>query len=442
VTDLGFDPRGMLGGRYVVRREIGRGGVCVVSEAVHRLTGRVVAVKQLLQPARARADLRARLAREAEALGAIRHPNVVDILDADEDHEGVPFLVLERLGGRTLEGILAARTRLDVREAMNLAWQTCAAVAAAHASGVVHRDVKPENLVCLEAGETLVGARVKLIDFGIATAPRSAPEGPRLTKAETVLGTPEYMPLERLTASAPPSPAFDLYAIGVTLYECLAGRVPYPGDYRSVLQKAAAAPPPPVESLRPDVPKPLAAFVAKAIAREPERRFPTATAMAQALEQIAEEMSRAGPKPAPAVAPAPPPRRLREVPPSLRVPPDGPPSSPAVSRRKTRRAPYRAPVRLELDTGTLDARSEDLSAGGIFLLLAPDVPRPGVGARAAVRFALPSTGEVVQLHGVIRWVKPREGGATAVGVEFVSLPARVQQALEHFVKLLGQDFEE
>src|SRR5260221_111234 len=111
-------PEELLAEKYTLRAELGRGGACVVVEATHRFTGRIVAVKRLLDAVRNRQDVRARLLREAEALGAIRHPNVVDILDAGLEPDGAPFIVLERLQGRTLEGILAARVRLEVRDAM------------------------------------------------------------------------------------------------------------------------------------------------------------------------------------------------------------------------------------------------------------------------------------------------------------------------------------
>ena len=114
---------------------------------------------------------------------------------------------------------------------------------------------------------------------------------------------------------------------------------------------------------------------------------------------------------------------------------------PQVQRRQTRRAPYRTPVRLDFDTGSFDARSEDLSRGGMFALVVPSGRPPGVGARASVRFALPSTGEIVAVHGVVRWMKSREAGATAVGIEFTALDTRTREALDQFVEILGQDVE-
>jgi serine/threonine-protein kinase len=436
-----FDPSRVVADKYILRQELGRGGSCVVSEAIHRFTGRVVAVKQLLAEMRQREDVRARLFREAEALGAIRHPNVVDVLDAGEE-EGVPYVVLERVHGRTLVGFLAARSRLDVRASMNIAWQTCAALAAAHAAGVVHRDVKPENIVI--CGEDPATARIKLIDFGIATAPRGA-NAAKITRAGSLVGTAEYMPPELLGGGYVPTPAADLYAVGVTLYECLSGRVPITGNAREIRDKLARSPPPPVEAFRKDVPKSLAQLIARALAKDPERRFPSAQSMAEALEQVASELL---PKNAPAVSARPSQPQIRSSRPELRVPREIPlalRSEPAridTSRRRTRRAPYRTPVRLEFDTGSFDARSEDLSRDGMFVLVLGDARPPGIGARTSARFALPSTGEIVTVHGVVRWMKPREHGAVAVGFEFVAMETRVREAIEQFVEILGRDVED
>ena len=434
--------------KYVLRSELGRGGACTVTEAVHRYTGRVVAVKRLLDAVRDRADVRARLLREAEAIGAIHHPNVVDILDAGEEPDGAPYLVLERLHGRTLEGILAARVRLDIRDAMAIAWQTCAALSASHAVAVVHRDVKPENLILVgDDSARLLQCKVKLIDFGIATAPRGTGNPQKLTRAGGVLGTAEYLPPELLGAGSPPLPAADVYAVGVTLYECLAGRVPVPGDAQQIKEKLAQSPAPPVEAFRKDVPKSLSNLLGRALAKDPERRFPSAQALAEALGQVATEMESHSPRVTPQSLPA---QRVsqtkitipREAPIELRTSPVPPVSTPA-SRRKSKRAPYRTPVRLELDTGQIEAKSEDLSKDGIFVLIPEGSPRPSaIGARIGVRFASPTTGEMVTCNGVVRWMKVREHAGMAVGIEFSYLDSRIREALERFVEIVGREVEE
>jgi serine/threonine-protein kinase len=427
-----FDPSRVVADKYVLRRELGRGASCAVSEAIHRYTGRVVAIKRLLPEMRVHEEIRARLLREAEALGAIRHPNVVDVLDAGEESDGTPYLVLERLRGRTLEGILAARSRLDLREAMNIAWHTCAALTAAHAVAVVHRDVKPENLII--CGDDIANARVKLIDFGIATAPRGS-DPTKLTRLGSIVGTPEYIPPELLGKTNVPLPASDVYAVGVTLYECLAGRVPIPGNIEQIKEKLKASPAPPVEAFRKDIPRSLSALLSRALAKDPERRFTTAQAMGDALQAVAQELTSGAPS-----------SRATQQLPRVSQPQVERNSQvqiePVVQRRKTRRAPYRTPVRLEFDTGAVDARSEDLSRGGMFALVIPSGRPPGIGARASIRFALPSTGEIATVHGVVRWIKPRDNGATACGMEFTALEQRVKDALDQFVEILGQDVED
>jgi serine/threonine-protein kinase len=411
---------------------------------VHRFTGRVVAVKRMLDAVRNRPDVRARLLREAEAIGAIRHPNVVDIHDAGEEPDGAPYLVLERLQGRTLEGILAARVRLDIRDAMAIAWQTCAALSASHAVAVVHRDVKPENLIIVgDDGARLQQCKVKLIDFGISTAPRGTANPQKITRAGSMLGTAEYLPPELFGAGSPPLPAADVYAVGVTLYECLAGRVPVPGTSEQIKEKLAQSPAPPVEAFRKEVPKSLSTLLGRALAKDPERRFPTAQALAEALAQVAAEMEApvrvSQSLPAQRVTPMTVPR---EMPIELRSSPIPPRVSIGPSRRKSKRAPYRSPVRLELDTGQIDAKSEDLSKDGIFVLVPEGSPAPAIGARVGVRFASPTTGDMVTVNGVVRWLKAREHAGMAIGIEFSYLDTRIREALERFVEIVGREVEE
>jgi len=197
--------------RYLIRREIGRGGACVVYEAVHRVTRRVVAVKQLLDHHGAEPVLRARLLREAEALAAVSHPNIVQVLDAGEESDGAPYVVLEYLEGRSLEGLIAARGALQAGDALSVVKEICAAMAAVHDAGVVHRDVKPSNVLVMAGShyESLRGSRVKLLDFGIATAPRIEEAG-KLTQGNGVVGTLEYMPPERVMGGPEAAVAGDI----------------------------------------------------------------------------------------------------------------------------------------------------------------------------------------------------------------------------------------
>ncbi|MEZ4409233.1 MAG: serine/threonine-protein kinase [Polyangiales bacterium] len=190
-----FAPGDVVAGRYELRRPLGHGGICNVFEALHKHTGRLVALKCLNEDYASRADARERLRREALALGAVRHPHVVDVLDADEDRSQ-PFLVTEVLHGKSLEALLVARQKLPPEDVVTVGAQLASALSAVHAAGMVHRDLKPSNvfIVSLPTGDQ----HAKLLDFGIARLPETRPDTPRLTASDAVIGTFEYMAPEQL----------------------------------------------------------------------------------------------------------------------------------------------------------------------------------------------------------------------------------------------------
>src|SRR5512140_2858567 len=163
----------MVDKRYVLKREIGRGGICAVYAAEHRYTRRTYALKALLPEYRKHQEARARLLAEARMLGAVHHPNVVEVIDAGMD-EGAPFVVMERLRAKSLEALLLARGKLTVSDTLVIARLGAAGLAATHRAGVIHRDIKPGNLLVVR---TETGKTLKLIDFGVATPwERDAPE--------------------------------------------------------------------------------------------------------------------------------------------------------------------------------------------------------------------------------------------------------------------------
>jgi serine/threonine protein kinase len=239
--------------RYELRRLIAHGGMGLVFEAHHRFTRRSVAVKLLPEAFRPHKEARGRLLREAHALTTVRHPGFVEVLDAGVCAENGPYVVLEMLEGRTLAGILAARQRLSIEDAVQVGRQICDAVAHAHSRGVIHRDVKPSN-VFVARNEIGIEA-VKLLDLGVAAVAEEqlAHLDHKLTTAREVLGTPEYMAPEQLWGRTVDART-DVYAIGMSLYECLTGEVPYAGAYPDVLvQVSNAIGPPRVRDRRPDV---------------------------------------------------------------------------------------------------------------------------------------------------------------------------------------------
>ncbi len=408
----------VLDGRYQLLRDLGRGAAGAVHEARHLFTGRFVAVKILIpQVLREQHDeMRARLRRDAQMRASIRHPGGVEVRAGSRSAEGVAYIVLEMLEGRTLEGLLTARRTFSLADTVGVGLQLCDALQAVHRAGVVHRDVKPGNVIVLRDAE---GERIKLLDFGIA---KLQDEGfdDKLTAAGFVLGTPTYMAPERLLGRGGKDDArTDVYSLGATLFDCLSGKTPYSGTYPEIVrQVAAATPTTPLRAVAPDVPEALAQVIDRALAKSPMARFATAPDLANALEQAVPGAVRAT---------------------SLLGPPS--PSAgvtrPDAQRRRAPRAPYNTPVRLLLEKGVLDGRCEDISEGGM-LVLSEATCAPG--QRVAVRFALPMEGKVVSVEADVRWVRAASGidtrGLRAVGLEFVALPEAVRASVARYVELM------
>jgi eukaryotic-like serine/threonine-protein kinase len=416
--------------RYLLKREIARGGAGAVFEAEHLYTRRSVALKLLVPEQRMAPEPRARLLREALALSTARHPGVVSALDAGETEDGTPYLVLELLEGRSLEGILAVRRRIGVAEVAWLGIALCEALGAAHRRGIIHRDMKPSNVFVArdEQGREVV----KLFDFGVARIPVETNN--KLTQDGALLGTPEYMAPEQLLAHEVDGRT-DLYALGVTLYECLAGVVPFEGNFGEVLLKVSTEPLTPIRQKVAEVTPEFAAAIERALSRDPDARYPDAESFGLALRRAAPSVEstsllgiRQGPPPIPA----------RSVAASERVAPPGarplpvPPPLPA-TRRRFPRAPYVTRVRIHHGETVLEGRSEDVSVGGL-LVLAPQAFEQA--ALVKVRFALPMTGQVIEIDATARWVKAaRVTGA--VGLQFSALPAAAHDVIERYVTMMG-----
>ena len=433
--------------RYLLKREIARGGAGAVFEAEHIYTKRSVALKLLVPEQRSAAEPRARLLREALALSAARHPGVVAALDAGETEDGTPYLVLELLEGRSLEGILAVRRRIAPAEAAWLGSAVCEALAAAHRRGIIHRDIKPSNVFVArdEQGREVV----KVFDFGVARVPT---EKNKLTQDGALLGTPEYMAPEQLLAREVDGRT-DLYAVGVTLFECLAGVVPFEGNFGEVLLKVSTEPVPSLRQKAPEVSAELAGVIERALSREADARFPDALALGQALRKAAPPATpgsllgiKQGPPPipprpgtaasaAPVVSAVPAPI-ASEAPgrasmPGSRPMPLPPPLPP--TRRRFPRAPYVTPVRIYHGETVLEGRSEDVSVGGL-LVLAPQAFEQAQLVK--VRFALPMTGRVIEIGATARWVKAA-GVRGAVGLQFTALPTDAHEVIDKYVTMMG-----
>jgi eukaryotic-like serine/threonine-protein kinase len=281
----------VLAGRYELGAEIARGGCAVILEARDRRVGRFVAVK-VPKPGSFEDSAVTRLTREAQVGAAIHHPNVCAVTDAGWLEDGSPYLVMERLYGETL-GAYATRTgRIEPDLAIEIALQMLAALSAAHAMGVVHRDVKPDN-VFLVARHGCVPV-VKLLDFGLCCRENvSHSEEVALTRAGTVVGTPEYMAPEQASGFRKFDARIDLYAVGVVLYEALTGtRAFVAGDVATVLTSVIGKSLPPLRALRPDLPLELERTVTRAMSRDPRSRFASALDFQSALLKLRDQLPR------------------------------------------------------------------------------------------------------------------------------------------------------
>ncbi len=275
LREMSGSQRVVLAGRYALRAEIGRGGCAVVYEAHDLKLGRLVALKMVKSNARD-AQANARLEREARAGAAIHHPNVCGISDAGYLEDRRPYLVMERLHGETLTHCLHRLRVLSPTDAIDIALQLLSALDAAHAVGVVHRDVKPDNVFLVPRNGC--GPLVKLLDFGMCRrAAATIRDDMTLTRAGQVVGTPEYMTPEQVSGKREFDSRIDLYAVGVILYEILSGQRAFPGkDAREVVVSVLVRKLPPLRSLHPEIPLVLDRIVARAMERDASFRYSSA----------------------------------------------------------------------------------------------------------------------------------------------------------------------
>ncbi len=268
----------VLGGRYRLVELLGQGGMATIYRATDAQLGREVAVK-VLHPEYGRdPDFVARFKQEAQAAASLSHPNIVGVYDFGTDADG-PYIVMELVDGEDVATLLARNGPLPPRQAARLTAEAAHALGAAHARGIVHRDVKPGNILVSSDG------RVKVTDFGIARAWADA----RLTLPGVTLGSVHYFSPEQALGEQA-TPASDIYSLGIVLYELLTGRRPWEGDNAAAVAMARiSAPPPLVSDVRPNVPPVLEAIDRRALSPDPTARFPSAEAMAGALEAFLDE---------------------------------------------------------------------------------------------------------------------------------------------------------
>jgi eukaryotic-like serine/threonine-protein kinase len=273
----------VLGRRYRLLRLIGRGGMGEVYEAEHVETGRRVAVKLLRPRLAEREEHRRRFEREARAAGRIEHANVCEVLDFGTDDDGTLFLVMPLLHGEPLTDLIAREAPLPFGLARDVAGQVLDALAVAHDAGLIHRDLKPDNLF-LASGADGRAQVVKVLDFGISRVETGDDDAKTLTRTGAVLGTPYYMAPEQAQGIKDLDARVDLYAAGVVLYEMVTGTKPIDGaSAPELFWKLWNVPVTPPRALRSDIPPALEALILKALSRNREERFPSARAMGEAL---------------------------------------------------------------------------------------------------------------------------------------------------------------
>jgi len=363
----------VLAGRFELTVALGTGGMATVYRAWDRAAGRICAVKVLGDVLSRDEEFRQRFRREAEAARTLAHPSIVSVYDCGED-EVHQFIVMEYVGGGTVRDLLRRRGRVSEAEAVRLAAGVADALAYAHSRGVVHRDVKPHNILLTEEG------RVKVADFGIARTL----DGTSLTRTGTIMGSAPYISPEQARGEQA-GPAADLYALGIVLYEMLAGRVPFAGEAPvAVALKHLHEAPPHLVDARPDLSPQTAALVERLLAKAPEDRYPTAAALAADLHALE------------AALPA--------APDDTTVLPRSAAGGDATTRLERPPADASAPtVRFGGEPGTATGRLSPAGAsppppntGSGRAAVLPGVPAAGIGAAAG------TTGDTTEFPGPVR----------------------------------------
>ena len=262
-------------GPYHIERELAEGGMSTVHLARHALLKRPTAIK-IVKRHLATDEVVARFEREVRMVAELRHPNTIEIYDYGHTHDGLLYYAMEFVDGLTLEALVARERTLPLERMRHVVGQVCAALAEAHGKGMIHRDIKPENvMVCERGGEYDF---VKLLDFGIVKRIEAAaddhPDARRaLTKQLRVLGTPAYMPPERIGHPSDVDARADVYGVGAVVFFLVAGRAPFAGDDEAaILREVIAAPAPRLSALVPGIPPALDDLVARCLDKDPKAR--------------------------------------------------------------------------------------------------------------------------------------------------------------------------
>src|SRR5918998_994605 len=262
--------------RYEVKGLLGAGGMAEVFLAHDEVLDRDVALKMLKDKFTENDEFVERFKREAQSAAALSHPNIVPIFDRGASEDGTYYIAMEYLSGGTLKDRILSKGALPARTAAAVALQIAEALRVAHERGVIHRDIKPHNILITDSGH------VKVADFGIARAA----EATTISDHGDILGTAHYISPEQAMGE-PVGPASDLYSLGVVLYEMLTGRVPFEVENLSDLPAAhAGGPPPHPRELNPEIPEGADALVMRLLCRDPDDRYATANHLIKDLKRV------------------------------------------------------------------------------------------------------------------------------------------------------------
>jgi hypothetical protein len=286
---MSLKPGDVLGGKYEVERVLGEGGMGLVVAARHRELGHRVAIKCLHASALGNEGAVLRFEREARAAAALTSEHVARVIDVERLDDGSPYMVMELLDGEDLQTMLHREGALGIVDTIRFASHAADGLAEAHAAGIVHRDVKPSNLFVTRRKKG--SAVVKVLDFGIAKNVSDVTDR-NLTATQSLLGSPQYMSPEQVRESKNLDARTDIWALGVTMYECLAGKKPF--DAPSMVDLCFAivqAEPPSLYGVRPDVPPKLEAVILKCLAKNPDERYATMAELSDDLMLILSHVS-------------------------------------------------------------------------------------------------------------------------------------------------------
>ncbi len=276
----------ILNKRYQLEERLGSGGMAVVYRARDLMLERYVAIKILRESYSADAEFRQRFHQEAKAAANLSHPNIITIHDFGFD-AGRLYIIMEYVPGTDLKSLLQRRGRFPVDETITLMIQACAGIGYAHRAGLIHCDIKPHNMIITP------DKRLKVTDFGIARALASIqPE----EKTDVVWGSPQYFSPEQAAGNAP-SPASDVYSLGIVIYEMLTGQLPFNAASAEELAKLhRQALPPPMHRFNPSVPRPLEQTIIKVLSKEPSARYRTADQLGRVLVHFTPQVNHAAPE--------------------------------------------------------------------------------------------------------------------------------------------------